>query len=826
MYIKKLILYRYKRFLLSNIELLEYTPKNIIQMIASRNLAGKSSLLKQLNPLPADIKKDFKEDGYKIIEISHLGNEYVLTSNTKHSFICNNTELNPGGTKKVQLDLVKEHFNITPAIMDIINNLNRVTQMSPSERKYWFTEMSSVDYTFPIKVYKLMKQQQRDYVGGIKLVQENIIKSELNQKTKEELERLTENRKMLEQYIEFVNSLYDHNIRSDKDLNIYNEKQSKTESLLSTLKELDTEQILSLKDLKEHYNKSVIELEQINKDKERITKELNTIDSLVHLGSKKELLEEAKSLNNKVNSIKNSFFGLELNLQDIDPYKGERYKSIIDGYKTIYGEFVSYLNELQQYDNVRIISKDNKDKIRKEYEQFTLVKTKLISLIIKANTEIEYMKKHKTEENLIDCPKCFHKFYKGYSEDSLKELDNILKQYQDKMVRCDKKIEELKIVVDKLDQSDKLIEQIMCLIRNRPEVKPIVEFIFRDNSLQTTNVSSIISKVNQISPVIDYLEKIDKISDRLVVISKSIEQIEQAEKANLQLNESRVKKLEQELVELNKKSINLTNDLKESNRLINLLTKLKEDYENLLEINKKLQRGYEAEIKQVRNEYLTKLSSELKGILIEIDNTLNDSKNALTNLTNSKKLLEDYKVKEKVLNLMSKELSPDEGLIAKSINSFISVIIEEMNQVINSIWTYDLELLPCEVSEDNDLDYKFKVRVNNDHIVEDIGKLSSSGQEIVDLAFRLVFAKYIGLVEIPLYLDEFGSTFDQAHRTAAYAVIDKILSSDYGQIFIVCHFSQIYGAFKNIDFNVLDANNIDMPTNNEINEVLKLKYYT
>ena len=78
--------------------------------------------------------------------------------------------MNPGGTKKVQLDLIKEHFNLTPAILDILQNTNSLTVMSPSERKHWFTEMSNVDYVFPIKVYNLLKQRHRDILGFIKLI--------------------------------------------------------------------------------------------------------------------------------------------------------------------------------------------------------------------------------------------------------------------------------------------------------------------------------------------------------------------------------------------------------------------------------------------------------------------------------------------------------------------------------------------------------------------------------------------------------------------------------------------------------------------------------
>ena len=79
MVIKKLILYNYRRFFLSNIKKLVFEPKSSIQFIIAKNGAGKSSLLSQLNPLPVDSKKDFYDTGYKEIEIEHKNNtEYNI----------------------------------------------------------------------------------------------------------------------------------------------------------------------------------------------------------------------------------------------------------------------------------------------------------------------------------------------------------------------------------------------------------------------------------------------------------------------------------------------------------------------------------------------------------------------------------------------------------------------------------------------------------------------------------------------------------------------------------------------------------------------------
>ena len=204
-----------------------------------------------------------------------------------------------------------------------------------------------------------------------------------------------------------------------------------------------------------------------------------------------------------------------------------------------------------------------------------------------------------------------------------------------------------------------------------------------------------------------------------------------------------------------------------------------------------------------------KLVGFIKEEHIELDKKISYNQHYRSKLEENKNLLESYKQKEKLLSILLKELSPTEGLIAKSINSFLKVFTKEMNYVINRIWTYDVEILPPNITND-DLDYKFKVLINEDETVEDVNKLSSSLKEIVDLAFRIVFMKYMKLQDFPLYLDEFGSTFDKAHRTAAYNIIDKVMSSDFIQIFSVCHYSDIYSSIINAEFNVLNSDNTDL----------------
>ena len=72
----------FKRFRLANIQHFEAEFPEAITVIIAESGKGKSSLLAQLNPLPA-VRTDFEKDGYKEIRITHENHEYKLISAIK-----------------------------------------------------------------------------------------------------------------------------------------------------------------------------------------------------------------------------------------------------------------------------------------------------------------------------------------------------------------------------------------------------------------------------------------------------------------------------------------------------------------------------------------------------------------------------------------------------------------------------------------------------------------------------------------------------------------------------------------------------------------------
>ena len=112
-----------------------------------------------------------------------------------------------------------------------------------------------------------------------------------------------------------------------------------------------------------------------------------------------------------------------------------------------------------------------------------------------------------------------------------------------------------------------------------------------------------------------------------------------------------------------------------------------------------------------------------------------------------------------------------------------------------------------------ELDYRFPMAVSTQtKPVSDIAKGSTGQQEIINLAFVVTAMHCLGLSEAIMYLDEFGASFDQVHRSqAAHVVKSLVESQSFSQLFMISHYVHSYSAYESADVCVLCSNNITVP---------------
>lgn len=784
MYITKLVLKGYKRFSLKQVDEYTFIPKSNLTIFNWGNGCGKSSLLQQLNPLPADLKRDFHPDGYKIIELDHLNKHYILTSKDgKHSFIEDEVELNQGGTKKAQLELVESIFKITPNNIGVIAGTNKFSLMSPSERKNWLTKISTVDYIFPISIYNKLLEKKRDATGVIKHAKANIANIEKSLLESNNIEAIKKEEQLVREIIEDLLKAYTSvpNTENLNDvLNRLNKKCKFIETYypdLSSIKfkdGLETEidrvkgVIKTLDELEESIVKEISNLKKTSDPKrlEELKKHLEVLSNKIKDFKHGKTLEDFERIYDKLFYIKNL---LEL---DISAFESIREDTEID---------LSKLRSIEDYNRLRDNYKTTIDTLQGSLKALDNKDSVIDSLV---NSDI-----HCTNCNsILDI--------KG-----LKDKNNTIKQ------DIIKKISDLKPILIRIEKELKIATTISMLKtkleRYSTELLEYTEVFLKDigGVVRFDNIKLFLELINNVLRDRDYYISIfTEVKD----ITEKIKQEEMKVSLEKSVVEERLKNYNNDLEKLKNKREEGVKKLKQLTDSLNYFNKFKELRESLKDDLKSISNIKKYKKQELVNETIELAVKELKIKLSSL-NKLIESRNDLEKQAKLYyKTIEDKEQDNEVLNLLLDILSPTNGLIAKSINSFIGKFISDVNLIINTVWSYKMKLLPCEVSEDSDLDYRFKVEVNDSFIIEDISKLSSSMQEIVDLSFRLVFIKYMEFHGIPIMLDEFGRTMDPEHRIQSFNMIDTVICSTYDQVFLVSHFEEMYGRFKNADYPILE----------------------
>lgn len=762
MIIKRLRLNNFKRFALKNVKDYVLVPDSNLTIFTWKNGEGKSSIIQQLNPLPNDFNKDFLKDGFKELEFIHNNKTYLVKESKGHySILENGVELNPSNNKKTQEQVVFNLFNLNPKIMSVINGYTVLSRMSPSERKYWISHISNVDYTYPTKIYLSIMERKRDIVAWKKLALEKsaeLNKLLLNDEDIKEIEEL--NNYLKEKILELL--------KTNKEIShlSFNVIESNLNNYINIIKNISINRNVEdidgeIEKLTGHYFKLEDRLKEVNQYLEALSKSITDEDVEILKRRKEELYKFIQTVDYTLS--KNNI--LHYKEQAINYYNyASRLQSMQDNVNTKLLE----CNKVEVPNNVEEILKNMKTKLDSLYmvkEQYLNAKDLKYLKCNSCNSPLDFT------SNIQKIDLEISKLEPEFKDLSLKYRDFV---YRDDLLKESK---DIKVKFDTL-----LSDIRMKGIKVDTDVETLDAFL--------DNLSIYISNIRKCESILEEIDNIEKtLSKEIISKDKTT-----AEQTRDRYNEQ-IKGCTERMVVIRERITALKNEKKNIEVVGNYRDKIKEELSSSVDSMKN-------EMNIIHNESITKVINILQDKVKELSETITKHRHFLENIETYKKSMEDYEEDLKDYSTLLDILSPTNGLIAKSINSLITTVVNEMNTIINSVWTYNMKILPCDLSE-GDLDYKFKVEVNDDFIVEDISKLSSSMQEIVDLAFRLVFIRYCRIGDIPIILDEFGRTMDREHRINAFNLIDNVICKNFEQVFLVSHFEEMFGRFKNASFPTL-----------------------
>lgn len=832
MHIKRLRLEGFRFFKLKNIRYFDYVPEKQVQIIVGTSGSGKSSLIKQLSPLPAS-SDEFYRPGKKEIWIEYQNRQYYLASiftEDRNMFIfeVDGENLNKGMTVTVYKELVEEHFSYRADIHAILTGAVYFHDMSPNERRTLFMRMNHEDYSFALSVFKKIKDRIKDYMLLLKQLQvrlgsemEKIIPVEKVDTVKAEIEN---EKAILRELLNHRRSVttVDANMAANNDSRL----MAAMVSLESTLALLNT-------------NKGFKDPTALEYSISSITETIRTLQA--EFNSRCESAEKTKNILQQLKQNTNSNLTSAINeLADLENKERKllsmfKFRTPIDNPVAAETELNKAYDAIHHY--VDLLNYLCKKYFSKEWTNAEWAD--LLQQIAEGNAAIRALEENikaydaklaslaeSAKADAIECPSCNHQWKLNYSEEEFKRLTTLRETALASLAAATKKLEAYQDFKNDFDKYWKCLD-------------------FAISFYKSPNLAASLKEIDETTP---YLKDPVGFNCSLEFLRQDIElhkelvNLRQRKDATLALKKTlsgfanvSVEALEKSLAEdteriqlLQALISNATAEKRTAESELQLYCRIIELYRSFLSIYQSRQQYYADDIDVQYRQAENEIIHHLQLSITSKDRMLSQAAMQQQNIATLTAEITQLQNKINLLKLAAKELSPTEGLIAKGMTSFINKFVENVNSFIAKHWLYPMEIIPIKIKsdEDFDLDYKFAVSVNDDldNPTPDIANCSSGMKEIINIAFVAIIMQYLGLREFPIFLDEFAVKMDEAHRKAAYQIIEQLTDIlGISQVFVVSHYENSYGSLSNSDLTVLCDANISIPSHLSYNTCLTIQ---
>lgn len=831
-------LIRFKRFALNNISHFKLTADEIVQVILGTNGSGKSSMLGELTPLPAE-HNAYLSGGSKVIVIDHEGSNYKLSSRfdeskkpkQTHSILKDGIELNDGGTITAQYAEVQKIFGITPEIHDLMTGKIKFTSLDAAKRRKWFTILSEVNYDYALKVFKRANDRLNEVNGGLRTAQRHLVQEQTKAAMPGEIDKLTESIKTL---ADEITRLYRVRSADGPTLDDIRGNITGLEKTVSAqfLKFKELKKSVSwidfvmpeemLEDLGEKKGRLISVNEQVQKlttDHDRLSEELKVVQNSGNQSTTEIKIKQDILIKQKADILAQRYFDFELeDPQAVRSALTSVMEVLVDIFATLPANPEKKFNPQKRQDLRTLV--DETKNILAVFEQ----------KVSRLEHECEHMDQV-LKTGMLDCPKCTHSFSPGYDmgkhekfKSSLATGRAAVKAKKDILIKAQSDL-------DDLESYWAIYKDYARHASTLKLLQPMWDMHLQDDRIHNSP-SSCLNVTLQFEEDVIRLLNAQIIDKELVRLDDLMVMAQRASQVDVASTSKQATVIEEELGRLAKMQLTLNREIQELQVLINAGSRVLQ--------MEPLFREYGNTYNQLATAYLNRMAND------EIDNQIRDRQIKVAQLQYRLNMFKEHAcVLESVENeicslegqkiamkLVVSSLSPVEGLIAEGLLGSMRSFVKKLNVVISSIWTYGMEVHACSLEADGsmDLDYKFPVTIEsdysgmgevnlNDKPIEDVGLCSSGMKEVIDLAFKIVAMHYLGLETAPLILDEFGITFDVQHRINATHTIKNLMDQlSFSQLWLVSHYEESYTSFTNAQICVLSATNIVTPIREDYNQ--------
>ena len=817
MRIIELELHKYIRLAFSAVETIVYRPELDSQIIIGSNGSGKSSLMSELNPLPVP-KNYMLPGGYKRVEVEHRGKNYTLLSTYgkggKNSFKEHTdnglVELNEGGTAMAQKILIEKVFGLNIELLRLWLGQTLFTDLPPTKRRDWILKLSGSDLDYAMKAFSIAKNMLND----AKAVDKHIAKR-LGDETADVADQ---NR---------INQLEDQIASLTNELNNLLEQKDNSLPSVPTL-------TVEMARLSREFDECVAEASTLRLVKpEFIAPEINNIHSLwnaiTNIKTEKDLQKERlDELYKQKQHIEETLATLSKNgvnstndLQAVTDEINKEIKAIIgcteifasvdmDNIEQLVGRFQGQRGMIVEMLSILPFN-DNGYYSRDKLEKTKVFISKTQGFLGSANqrsSELSHYLKHFNNAENVECPQCEHQFVPGYKnfdpvaiEKEIKELNQSISEQEDRLRKATAYAEECTDYVRQINAFKRMVSE-------NPDFEALWSQMVKDG-LYKVHPHSHLPLVENFSQQLENCLSIRKLQESVKLNETILKTINDQKSESKNYSDDHVLYLDNYIAKSIARIKELDEQLHRATRYYRDVEKTTKAIERAEQIRDGLADRYNLLVKASINHAV---NQEIQSRQV----TLATANGLLTKINKHDAVIKDLqnqKVEsgDKVQDatIVMKALNPVDGLISKYIQSFLDVFIGDINDIVSDIWTTDLEILTCDV-DSNDVTCKFPLSVNNGFLITpDIAESSAGQKDVINFAFRMVIAQYLGLHDYPLFLDELAPTLDEKHRENITRYINELMEGNqFEQMFMISHYSANHYAFANSEILMLDGRNI------------------
>lgn len=797
----------------SNIKSLHYKPTNLYQIILGTNGSGKSSVMFEASPLPAT-PEDYFKGGQKMSVWEHEGNDYVLTSSfksgSKHSFLKNGIELNPGGTISVQKELVWQEFRITDQIHELITGQVLFTEMTTADRRKWLTMLSDTDFTYAIGIFQKLSSAARDMQGTFKQLSERLVNEQKKLKALGETEEWDEEAAVLQKELEIL-----FQSRSNRNLSGGEQRIAKmidwecqmADRMLAMGNPIKGK-FSSMAELTDRINGVDKELSLIKAMREWTTEALDDLHQLQKTveGGGVESLEEAEAelgrLQNTVDELR-AHLVKYLDFGDADP------RAMLNSIESVQEELSDVLRNIpdntDKHFNKQTVqeARDARIEFKKQVEGFA-------NRVAKEEATLE----HIAGACKTECPQCSYSWLPGISESRRINAENDVVTFRQKLADSTADLAAVEKYLEEAGEFSSYFMRYRGLVSNNPSLGVFWNAMLDADAINNDPKAWLVEFGNFYKDAKVWLEvhaamqRIDKLELTVDALRKSngSEQLS----VRIEQNTQKISALTEQLIEL------------ETSR--SELVVMRQKAEQLMQMDSQLRQGYDKSVAafddfvvEMRDDSIAEMVRAHQSRLAFLNGKLSEKKTIVSLLGDLEQFRDEVSHKQQAYKMLAEILSPKEGLIAEQMVGFIEGFAGHMNAIIENVWTYQMEVKACGL-EKGDLDYKFPVVIEGvPDGPKDVARTSRGQKEMINFSFVLLVMFYLRLTDYPLYLDELGSTFDETHKINVMNFIkDLVESKGFSQVFMISHYASSHGAFTQAEVMVMDSSNISVPVKHNL----------